>query len=181
MMEIMISGRGGQGVVTTGQIISRAAWLAGYNSRFMPYFGVERSGSPVFSFIRLDKGNKISTRERVNRPNVVIVHDKRLLSLSDTASKITTETDVIIDAASSWIGNTKGHTRLVDATGLAEKNGSAKMANVAMAAFFCLKILNIPYKYVSQSVKDQFQEKGKAVIEANLKISQVIYEKYGKY
>ena len=53
MKEIRLHGRGGQGVVKASQIIVRAAVVGGGNGQFIPFFGVERKGSPVFGYLRL--------------------------------------------------------------------------------------------------------------------------------
>ena len=53
MIEIRLHGRGGQGVVKASHIVVRAAVAGGTYGQFIPFFGVERKGSPVFGFLRL--------------------------------------------------------------------------------------------------------------------------------
>jgi 2-oxoacid:acceptor oxidoreductase gamma subunit (pyruvate/2-ketoisovalerate family) len=54
MVEIRFHGRGGQGTVVASKILADAIakedrWVQAY-----PEFGVERRGSPVVAFIRID-------------------------------------------------------------------------------------------------------------------------------
>ena len=55
MKEIRFHGRGGQGVVKASQIIVKAAVMGGSHGQFIPFFGVERKGSPVYGYLRLSE------------------------------------------------------------------------------------------------------------------------------
>ena len=55
MKEIRLHGRGGQGVVKASQLIVKAAVKGGRYGQFIPFFGVERKGSPVFGYLRLSE------------------------------------------------------------------------------------------------------------------------------
>jgi len=70
--EIRVHGRGGQGAVSTGQILAIAAFHDGKESQTFPKFGVERAGAPVEAFVRISD-KKINIRSQVYEPQVVIV------------------------------------------------------------------------------------------------------------
>lgn len=53
LKEIRLHGRGGQGVVKASQMVVKAAVEGGLHGQFIPFFGVERKGSPVFGYLRL--------------------------------------------------------------------------------------------------------------------------------
>ena len=53
MKEIRLQGRGGQGVVKASQLVVEAAVAEGLYGQAIPFFGVERKGSPVFGYLRL--------------------------------------------------------------------------------------------------------------------------------
>ena len=55
MKEIRLHGRGGQGVVKASQMVVAAAVKGGLHGQFIPFFGVERKGSPVFGYLRLSE------------------------------------------------------------------------------------------------------------------------------
>lgn len=78
MVRVRIHGRGGQGVVTTAELLSMAAFSDGKQAQAFPSFGSERMGAPVTAFYRIDE-RTIRTREAVTHPNIVIVQDPTLL------------------------------------------------------------------------------------------------------
>lgn len=50
MFQIRVHGRGGQGVVTTAELLSVAAFADGRHAQAFPTFGSERTGAPVVGF-----------------------------------------------------------------------------------------------------------------------------------
>ncbi|HNR51743.1 MAG: Pyruvate synthase subunit PorC [Deltaproteobacteria bacterium ADurb.BinA179] len=82
MLEIRLHGRGGQGAVTSAELIAIAAINKGNFAQAFPSFGPERRGAPVVAFCRVDD-RKINIRAKVYKPDVVIVLDPGLLSLLD--------------------------------------------------------------------------------------------------
>jgi len=82
MQEIRLHGRGGQGAVTSAELIAIAAINKGNFAQAFPSFGPERRGAPVVAFCRVDD-KKINIRAKVYEPDVVIVLDPGLLSLLD--------------------------------------------------------------------------------------------------
>ena len=55
LKEIRLHGRGGQGAVTSTQVLAIAAFHDGKYSQAFPNFGVERTGAPVESYVRIDE------------------------------------------------------------------------------------------------------------------------------
>lgn len=82
MQEIRFHGRGGQGAVTSAELIAIAAINKGQSAQAFPSFGPERRGAPVVAFCRVDD-KKIHIRAKVYDPDVVIVLDPGLLTLLD--------------------------------------------------------------------------------------------------
>ena len=82
MFQIRVHGRGGQGVVTTAELLSMAAFAEGRHAQAFPSFGSERTGAPVLAFCRIDQ-RPIRVREPVARPDTVIVQDATLLGAVD--------------------------------------------------------------------------------------------------
>ena len=83
MKEIRLHGRGGQGVVKASQIVVKAAVEGGGYGQFIPFFGVERKGSPVFGYLRLDD-KTIRRKMQVYYPDILIIMDDTLTKLPDT-------------------------------------------------------------------------------------------------
>ena len=53
-MKILICGEGGQGIQSIAQILSKAAFLEGKFSLYIPNFGVEQRGGVSLAFLIID-------------------------------------------------------------------------------------------------------------------------------
>lgn len=80
VIEIRIHGRGGQGAVTTAQLLAMAAFYDGKYAQAFPFFGVERRGSPSMSFVRISD-KPIEIREQIYSPDYVIIFDPALIQM----------------------------------------------------------------------------------------------------
>ena len=79
VVEIRWHGRGGQGSVTSADILARAAIGEGKYAQAFPSFGPERRGAPVQAFDRISSDSPIRVRAEVTEPDVVVVLDPTLL------------------------------------------------------------------------------------------------------
>ena len=82
MFQVRLHGRGGQGVVTTAELLAVAAFSEGRHAQAFPSFGSERMGAPVMSCCRIDD-QLIRTHEPVTEPDALIIQDPTLLHQSD--------------------------------------------------------------------------------------------------
>ncbi len=80
MIEIRFHGRGGQGAVTSAELLALAAINQGKYAQAFPSFGPERRGAPVVAFCRIDD-KPIRLRTNIYQPNVVLVLDPSILRL----------------------------------------------------------------------------------------------------
>ncbi len=80
MKEIRIHGRGGQGGVTSAELVATAAIDENKYAQAFPSFGPERRGAPVAAFVRVSD-SRIRTREKVYHPDIVMVLDPSLPAL----------------------------------------------------------------------------------------------------
>lgn len=85
MKEIRLHGRGGQGVVKASQMVVAAAVKGGLHGQFIPFFGVERKGSPVFGYLRLS-GEEIRRKTQIYEPDVIVVMDDTLTAIARAAA-----------------------------------------------------------------------------------------------
>jgi pyruvate ferredoxin oxidoreductase gamma subunit len=97
MIEIRWHGRGGQGAVTSAEILSQAAISEGKYAQAFPSFGPERRGAPVQAFVRVDPDRPIRVRSSITEPDVVVVLDPSLLSIVDVTSGLKPGGIVIIN------------------------------------------------------------------------------------
>src|SRR3972149_4694125 len=82
MIEIRIHGRGGQGAVTSAEMIALAAIEEQKYAQGFPSFGPERRGAPVVAFARVDD-KPIRLRSKIYQPDVAVVLDPSLLKILD--------------------------------------------------------------------------------------------------
>ena len=80
MVDVRIHGRGGQGVVTTAEVLALACFIEGRHSQALPSFGSERTGAPVAAFVRISD-RPIRSHDPIEVPDVVVVQDATLLTL----------------------------------------------------------------------------------------------------
>jgi len=96
-LEIRWHGRGGQGSVTSAELIAQAAISEGQYAQAFPSFGPERRGAPVQAFDRIYSNEPVRIRAEVNEPDVVMVLDPGLLSIVNVGSGLKDNGTVIIN------------------------------------------------------------------------------------
>ena len=97
MLELRIHGRGGQGAVTSAELLAQAAIALGKFAQAFPSFGPERRGAPVVAFVRVSEA-PIRTREKIYQPDVVVVLDPSVLNFVNVADGLKPEGTLIINA-----------------------------------------------------------------------------------
>jgi len=86
LLEIRWHGRGGQGAVTTAELLAQAAISEGKYAQAFPSFGPERRGAPVQAFNRIDSRQPVRIRADINEPDCVVVLDPGLLGKVNVTS-----------------------------------------------------------------------------------------------
>ncbi len=79
LFEIRWHGRGGQGAVTSAELVAQAAISEGRFGQAFPSFGPERRGAPVQAFVRVSTTQPIRNRAEITVPDVIVVLDPGLL------------------------------------------------------------------------------------------------------
>jgi pyruvate ferredoxin oxidoreductase gamma subunit len=85
VIEIRLHGRGGQGAVTSAELLALGAIKEGKYAQAFPAFGPERRGAPVIAFCRIDD-KVILVRAVIHHPDVVVVLDPSILRLVDVGN-----------------------------------------------------------------------------------------------
>ena len=78
MYEIRIHSRGGQGGVTAARMIATAAVLDGKFATACPFYGAERRGAPVVSFVRINS-EPVKIYSQIHSPDMVIILDQTIM------------------------------------------------------------------------------------------------------
>ena len=97
LIEIRWHGRGGQGAVTSAELLAQAAISEGKFAQAFPSFGPERRGAPVLAFVRISGSEPIKVRAEITQPDVVVVLDPGLLSIVNVTSGLKEGGVVIIN------------------------------------------------------------------------------------
>ncbi|MFO7836861.1 MAG: 2-oxoacid:acceptor oxidoreductase family protein [Candidatus Thorarchaeota archaeon] len=80
IQEFRWHGRGGQGVVTSNQMLGKAALEEGNYIQAFPEFGPERTGAPVRAYLRISE-KPIQIYAQVYTPSAVVCIDPTLLQV----------------------------------------------------------------------------------------------------
>ncbi len=97
LVEIRWHGRGGQGAVTSAELLAQAAISEGKYAQAFPSFGPERRGAPVLAFVRISSKQPIKIRAEITQPDVVVVLDSGLLPIVNVTSGLKANGMVIVN------------------------------------------------------------------------------------
>ncbi|MBN2284626.1 MAG: pyruvate ferredoxin oxidoreductase subunit gamma [Deltaproteobacteria bacterium] len=136
MIEIRWHGRGGQGAVTSVEMLALAAIAEGKYAQGFPSFGPERRGAPVAAFTRIDD-RQIKVRSGVYTPDVVIVLDPGLIGLVNVTEGLKPDGILIVNTPKSPDElkkelKFKGTVATVDATHIAREELKVPITNTTM-------------------------------------------------
>jgi pyruvate ferredoxin oxidoreductase gamma subunit len=136
MIEVRWHGRGGQGAVTSVEMLALAAIEEGKYAQGFPSFGPERRGAPVAAFNRIDD-HHVKVRSQIYNPDVVVVLDESLMAMVNVVDGLKPEGVLIVNTAKSGreiaeITKFKGKIATVDATSIAWKELGVPITNTTM-------------------------------------------------
>jgi len=136
MIEIRLHGRGGQGAVTSAELLALAAIKGGKYAQAFPSFGPERRGAPVVAFCRISD-EQIKVRSVISHPDVVLVLDPSILRLVDVSNGLkadgvlVTNTRFSPEEIKKELG-VKTRLAVVDATKIAREELGLPITNTTM-------------------------------------------------
>lgn len=137
LTEIRWHGRGGQGAVTSAELLARAAISEGNNAHAFPSFGPERRGAPVQAFVRIGGIEPIRIRAEITEPDVAVVLDPGLLSIVKVAAGLKPGGIVVVNTRKtaeqiSREFDIKATIATVDATRIARELLGVPITNTTM-------------------------------------------------
>jgi pyruvate ferredoxin oxidoreductase gamma subunit len=163
MLEVRFHGRGGQGAVTSAEIVAEAAIDLGKYAQSMPSFGPERRGAPVLAYLRVSD-MPIRIRAEIKKPNIVVVLDDGLLTGVDVTAGLAKDGLLIIntrqdeDAIRQAIGYS-GKLALVDALSIAMECLGVPITNTTMIGALIKVSGIIPIEAALKQVGHRFNAK----------------------
>lgn len=179
MHQIRIHGRGGQGVVTAAELIAIAAFNEGKESQAFPAFGVERTGAPIESFVRISK-HPIRTREQVQNPDILIIQDATLLESVNVTKGCDNKTIAIINTAKNKseinIDLPDENVFIINATKIALDIIGKNIVNTVILGGIAKDTDLFSLDSAKKAVRQKFEGKDKSLIEKNIKAVELAYK-----
>lgn len=136
MIELRFHGRGGQGAVTSAEIVATVAIDEGKYAQAFPSFGPERRGAPVIAFARIDE-MQIRDRTAIKTPDVVMVLDPTIMRIVNVAAGLKKNGFLVVNTSKDPANIRKatgfeGQLATVNATGIAMKEIGRAITNMVM-------------------------------------------------
>ena len=177
LIEIRWHGRGGQGAVTSAELVAQAAISEGKYAQAFPSFGPERRGAPVLAFVRISSQEPIRIRAEIAQPDVVVVLDPGLLRIVNVASGLKTDGMVIVNTRkpAKQIRQEFGiNWRLatIDATSIAREILGVPITNTTMVGALLRATEFVKLESLFEPLRHRFGR----LAERNIKAMQKAYE-----
>ena len=176
MIEVRWHGRGGQGAVTSVELLAVSAIAAGKYAQGFPSFGAERRGAPVAAFTRIDD-KQIKVRSGIYEPDIVLVLDSSLIGVVNVTDGLKPNGKLIINTPKKPEEirkelNFSGTIATVDGTGIARKEMGVPIANTTMIGAL-LKVIGI---MGLDTMKDAVEHRFGRIAQKNLSAMKRAYE-----
>ncbi len=171
LVEIRWHGRGGQGAVTTAELLARAAIDEGKYAQAFPSFGPERRGAPVLAFDRISAKKPIRIRAEITKPDVVVVLDSGLLRTVNVTSGLKEKGVLVINTVKplsdieSEFG-TKWQLAIIDATKIALELLGVNIVNTTMLGALVIATGVVKLESLFEPLRERFGRLGERNIDA---------------
>jgi len=160
LFEIRFHGRGGQGAVTSAELLAQSAIAIGLSAQAFPSFGPERRGAPVIAFARICD-QPIRLRSAVKEPNLVIVLDPSLLKLVKVEEGLRPGGTVVLNTSRSAEEirknfGLKSRLVLVDANRIAREEIGRVITNTTMLGAALAAAELVPQSELEKALQARF-------------------------
>ncbi|MDR2859049.1 MAG: indolepyruvate oxidoreductase subunit beta [Mediterranea sp.] len=177
--DIILSGVGGQGILSVAAIIGKAALKGGLYMKQAEVHGMSQRGGDVQSNLRLSNRPIASDLIPLGKCDLIVSLEpmealRYLPYLEEGGWLVTNETPFVNipdypdkEKIMEEI-NKLPHRIVLDVDKAAKETGSARAANIVLLGA-TVPFLGIDYEKIQDAVREIFSRKGDAVVEANLK------------
>lgn len=160
MLEIRFHGRGGQGAVTSVELLALAAINEGKFAQGFPSFGPERRGAPVLAFLRVDD-HHIRLRCKIAAPDVVLILDPSLIRIQNPAADLKPTGTIVLNSNKSHAEvrrefGFKHRLALVDANTIAREVLGVPITNTTMLGALIKATGVAAVQSLEQPLKERF-------------------------
>ena len=144
MKEMLLVGRGGEGVVLASQILADTFARAGFWVQSFPEFTAERRGAPISAYLRWDDASPIHRRYKMRECDVLVVVSPSPPPLR-ALGMVRPEGLVLLNRETRFAHSGAFHLAHVPGSRIAQENGilsseGRPMGNVAVLGA-CVKLL----------------------------------------
>lgn len=177
LIEVRWHGRGGQGAVTSAELVARAAIDEGKYAQAFPSFGPERRGAPVLSFDRISSDKPIRVRAGITQPDIVVVLDPNLIRIANVTSGLKEGGVLVINTKRSFADieaelGTKWRLAIIDATKIARELLGVPIVNTTMIGALLKATGLVKFESLLEPLKSRFGR----LAERNIKAMQKAYD-----
>ncbi|MBI4296876.1 MAG: 2-oxoacid:acceptor oxidoreductase family protein [Chloroflexi bacterium] len=177
LIEIRWHGRGGQGAVTSAELLAKAAIAEGKYAQAFPSFGPERRGAPVQSYVRVSPTQAVKIRAGITEPDVVVVLDPSLLGIVNVTSGLKDGGTCVINTRKTAEQirtqfGIKCRLATVDATRIAKETLGVPITNTTMVGAVLKSTDLVKLKSLEEPLKERFGR----LAEKNLAAMQRAYQ-----
>ena len=177
--DIILSGVGGQGILSIATVIGRAALKNGLYMKQAEVHGMSQRGGDVQSNLRISDRPIASDLIPTGQCDLIIslepMEALRYLPYLSAEGWLVTNAVPFInipnypaeDELKAQV-NSLPHKIMLDVNTVAKETGSPRVANMVLLGA-TIPFLGIAYEQMQDSIRDIFQRKGEAIVDLNLK------------
>ncbi len=184
MIEVRWHGRGGQGVVTSSELLARAALKENRHVQHFPEFGPERRGAPVRAYTRISD-EPIEIHTGVYEPDIVVVIDPSLvyetklyLEGVKKGTKIVLNAKEVKKEIADKVKELGAELYYVDAYTIALEIFGKPFYNTPMLGALVKATNLVPLESVESAMRDRFSGE---IAEKNIAAARRAFEEVKKY
>ena len=171
IIEIRWHGRGGQGAVTSAELLALAAIEEGKFAQAFPSFGPERRGAPVLVFNRVSDNTPIRARVSVTNPDIVVILDPGLIYITDVTSGLKKDGVLVINTPKTVVdikSELSGPWKLavVNAATIARETIGVPIVNTTMLGALVKATEIVELEALTEPLKERFGARAKGNIDA---------------
>jgi pyruvate ferredoxin oxidoreductase gamma subunit len=174
MFSVRLHGRGGQGIVTTAELLAVAVFDEDAYAQAFPTFGSERTGAPVAAYCRIDE-RPIRSHEPITSPDALIVADLSLFAQVDVLAGLRSDGYLVINASDAPAALSGAPTKvcLVPATEIARRHIGRPVPGAPLLGAFAAVTGRVGLAALVRAIEERFPSK---VAEANAAAAREAYQ-----